>query len=192
MANIKVSEMTEATSFDDGDYTMIVQANQNKKISKENMLSDIPTIQNNISTINNNIGNLTNLETVDTTNIVNSINSLVPVVLYNSEEPNEGSVTLNDDYTNYTYLEVIGVGADGGMVSSRSKVSNLQGGATINLVGTSIRDNGQTIVFWVSTLKPTSATVLTPQSSQWAWFSAGNQGVSQNNYMGVLTVLGYK
>ena len=31
MANIKVSEMTEATSFDDGDYTMIVQANQNNR-----------------------------------------------------------------------------------------------------------------------------------------------------------------
>ena len=40
MANIKVSEMTEATSFDDGDYTMIVQANQNKKISKENLLKN--------------------------------------------------------------------------------------------------------------------------------------------------------
>lgn len=80
MANIKVSEMTEATSFDDGDYTMIVQANQNKKISKENILGniedDISTINTNISTINTNIGNLSNLETEDKTSIVNSINEL--------------------------------------------------------------------------------------------------------------------
>lgn len=37
MANIKVSELTEATEFNDYDYTMIVQSNQNKKIKKENM-----------------------------------------------------------------------------------------------------------------------------------------------------------
>lgn len=86
MANIKVSEMIEATSFDDGDYTMIVQANQNKKISKENMLSDIPTIQNNISTINNNIGDLTNLETSDTSSLVNAINELKNAEVYSTNE----------------------------------------------------------------------------------------------------------
>ena len=37
MANIKVSELTEATEFNSNDYTMIVQANQSKKIKKENM-----------------------------------------------------------------------------------------------------------------------------------------------------------
>lgn len=95
MANIKVSEMTEATSFDDGDYTMIVQANQNKKISKENMLSDIPTIQNNISTINNNIGNLTNLETSDKSSIVNSINSLTSKILWTNPSPTSNFASQN-------------------------------------------------------------------------------------------------
>ncbi len=41
MANIKVSELSETTTFNDDDYTMIVQNNENKKISKENMLNDI-------------------------------------------------------------------------------------------------------------------------------------------------------
>lgn len=63
MANIKVSEMTEATAFEDGDYTMIIQGNQNKKISHENILGDIKddisTINNNISLINTNISNIT-------------------------------------------------------------------------------------------------------------------------------------
>lgn len=103
MANIKVSEMTEATSFDDGDYTMIVQANQNKKISKENMLSDIPTIQNNISTINANVGDLSNLETTDISNIVNSINSLTPKILWTNPNPSSSftgqNITLSsNDY----------------------------------------------------------------------------------------------
>ena len=83
MANIKVSEMTEATSFDDGDYTMIVQANQNKKIARENILGDveddISTIKTNISTINTNIGDLTNLQTPSTDNLVNAINSVMEI-----------------------------------------------------------------------------------------------------------------
>lgn len=37
MANIKVSELPTATSFEDDDYVMIVQSNTNKKITKENM-----------------------------------------------------------------------------------------------------------------------------------------------------------
>lgn len=37
MANIKVSELPTATKFNDDDYTMIVQNNTTKKITKENM-----------------------------------------------------------------------------------------------------------------------------------------------------------
>lgn len=44
MANIKVSELTEAVSFEDEDYTMIIQGNQNKKISKENMLNNLANL----------------------------------------------------------------------------------------------------------------------------------------------------
>ena len=72
MANIKVSEMTEATSFDDGDYTMIVQANQNKKISKENMLLEV--------------GELSNLETTNKSNIVNSINEVNSIATNNAKD----------------------------------------------------------------------------------------------------------
>ena len=114
MANIKISEMTEATSFDDGDYTMIVQANQNKKISKENMLSDIPTIQNNISTINTNIGDLTNLQTPSTDNLVNAINSNLPVILYSNEENpvSTGTITLNDNIENYKKIDITFLNSD--------------------------------------------------------------------------------
>lgn len=37
MANIKVSELPSASSFEDNDYAMIVQGGENKKIAKENM-----------------------------------------------------------------------------------------------------------------------------------------------------------
>ena len=90
MANIKVSELAEATSFDNGDYTMIIQGNQNKKISKENMLA--------------NVGDISDLETTDKSNVVNSINSLIPIVLFDGETT--GNVTLNDDSKKYSSLEI--------------------------------------------------------------------------------------
>ena len=88
MANIKVSEMTEATSFDDGDYAMIVQANQNKKISKENMLLEV--------------GELSNLETTNKSNIVNSINEVNSIATNNAKD---NIYSLNEIDTGKTWID---------------------------------------------------------------------------------------
>lgn len=37
MANVKISELPTATTFNDDDYTVVVQNNTTKKITKENM-----------------------------------------------------------------------------------------------------------------------------------------------------------
>lgn len=150
--------------------------NQNADIPATNKVQDID--MNEIkSVVNNNANELINLQAN---------------ILYNSTTPNNGTVTLNDDYTNYTYLEIIGYGADGGMVSSKILTSKLASGSAINLVGTSMRDNQSTLCFWVSTLLATNTTTLTPQTTKWIYLSASTQGVSDGNYMGVLQVLGYK
>lgn len=107
MANIKVSELTEATVFDDEDYTMIVQANQNKKITKENMFDSI----------NDEIGDLTDLETSDISSLVNAINSLLPVILYDNDSNTSASVTLNDTSANYSRF-IIEAKNDGGFYTS--------------------------------------------------------------------------
>lgn len=88
MANIKVSEMTEATSFDDGDYTMIVQGNQNKKISKENMLLEV--------------GELSNLETTNKSNIVNSINEVNNIATNNAKD---NIYSLNETDTGKKWID---------------------------------------------------------------------------------------
>ena len=87
MANIKVSELSETTTFNDDDYTMIVQNNQNKKISKENMLNDINTA----------IGNLSNLETSDKSNVVSAINELKNGGIYSTEEIKTNNVWIDDN-----------------------------------------------------------------------------------------------
>lgn len=128
MANIKVSEMTEATSFDNGDYTMIVQANQNKKISKENILGniedDISTINTNISSINTNIGDLTQLKTANKDNLVNSINSLTSYTLFENSQGTNNSITLSDSKDNYTYLELFYNGNNGSASSVKMDAQN--------------------------------------------------------------------
>lgn len=49
--------------------------------------------------------NATNLNAIQT-NTENAINELTPVVLFSGD--NSGTITLSDNYTNYSYIEVYG------------------------------------------------------------------------------------
>lgn len=82
MANIKVSEMTEATSFNNGDYTMIVQANQSKKISKENLFDGI---EDEISTLTNQVLNITGQILWTNPNPSSDISSTTTITLSSSD-----------------------------------------------------------------------------------------------------------
>lgn len=101
MATIKISEMPSATTFEDDDYAMIVQSNNNKKITKANMLSDV--------------GDKTNLTTTNKTNLVsaiNEVNTKAPnysnlITLCNWTTGTSEIVTLNDDITKYSRLVIL-------------------------------------------------------------------------------------
>ena len=118
-------------------------------------------------------------------------NFLKVTQLYKTTTPNNSVVNLNDNITNYEYIEVIGAGADGGRISS-GKIcvdNNMQ----INIVGTSMRDSQTTVAFWFTTLLA-SGTTLTPQTSKWLYITPGSSafGFGEGNYLSVLEVLGYK
>lgn len=66
MATIKISEMPSATTFEDDDYAMIVQSNNNKKITKANLFSDI---EEEISDVGEEITTLKNGEVYSTTEV---------------------------------------------------------------------------------------------------------------------------
>lgn len=99
------------------------------------------------------------------------------------------TVNLSDDINNYSFIEVIGRNADIGYVSS-GKIP-VKNNMLINLIGTSFRDNGATLCFWVSTLLA-SKTTLVPQSTKWAYLITNGSGIGDGNYMGVVKVIGYK
>jgi len=131
MANIKVSELTEATTFENDDYTMIVQANQSKKITKENLLNDvnnnISNIENDILDINTTIGDTEELKTVDKTDVVNSINSIMPTILWTNPNPNSAISSIqeielaNDSYDvlEVFYMQITGTSTSGLIYSAR-------------------------------------------------------------------------
>ncbi len=161
MANIKVSEMTEATAFDDGDYTMIVQANQNKKISKENILGDI---EDDISTINSNIGNLSNLETDDKSSVVNSINELKNAEIYSTNEIKTNKVWIDGKPI---YRKVINFGSlpNASSKEVNSNISDLDN--IVKLIGVATAQDKTTYCLpYVSTTSSNYFIDLTFTSSQ--------------------------
>ena len=70
MANIKVSEMATATTFEDDDYTMIVQSNKNKKITRANILGGIESDISDLDTsVTQNTTKINNLNTYSTNEV---------------------------------------------------------------------------------------------------------------------------
>ena len=49
MATQKISDLTEATEFNNNDYTMIIQNGLNKKINKQNLLKKIYSLQETVT-----------------------------------------------------------------------------------------------------------------------------------------------
>lgn len=187
MANIKVSEMTEASTFDDSDYTMIVQANQNKKISKENLLGDI---EDDISTIDTNIGVLSQLTTPEKTSIVNAINSLYPVDLWENETPNTSFASQEIEISNLSNYEMIEIFAKNyGGSTHKSIISvkipqNYDGYLCIVETDCGLINRKASIDWSNNTIEFSNATFKQPTSS--------SAGVTDNNRCIPLNIIGYK
>lgn len=133
MANIKVSELNETTTFDDNDYTMIVQNNQSKKISKENMLDSVDT----------KIGDLTSLKTEVKTNLTNSINSIIDADSYSTQEVKTNKTWINGKPI---YRKVIDCGQlpNQGTKNVQINIQNVEFVTDMNLIAT---DNNEFIKY---------------------------------------------
>lgn len=133
MADIKVSEMTEATTFDDNDYTMIVQANQSKKIAKTNMFNDI----------NTNIGDMSSLETTDKSSLVNAINEIENFLNINTFETiTSGSITGGGSLSSVNVT--VAKNSDGTLAKIYGQIDVATAGKTGNIIiNTSLRPTTQ-------------------------------------------------
>lgn len=114
MANVKISELTATTSFGDNDYTMIVQSNENKKITKTNMFGSIT----------GQIGNMANLKTQNTSDVVSAINSTIDSEVYSTTEVKTDMIWV-DEKPIYRKVIVINRNISNTDVSFSTGITNL-------------------------------------------------------------------
>ena len=101
-----------------------------------------------------------------------------------------GTVTLTENTSNYSNIEIIATNADGHYFSS-GKLPITEN-MIISLLSHSFRDNGETFIMWPSSLKLTNNT-LVPQTSKWVYRNAdGTLGYGSGNYINVQKVYLYK
>ena len=80
--------------------------NKNENIADKNKVNDtdLNEIKEVINENDDNVGDLTNLNTTDKLSIVNAINCLLPVTLF--EGVGDTSITLNDNLANYKRIKI--------------------------------------------------------------------------------------
>lgn len=135
-----------------------------------------------------NIGNLTNLNTTEKNNLVGAINEvhdLKPVILYNNTSGTTSNITnLNDDVSNYSYLEIFYkyLGTE-----NSTKIS----GKVASLITHYMNDNQTYLQYKTVTFSGTTMTVNNYQQWSNIWGTSDVSAMNQNNIL-VTKILGYK
>ena len=82
--------------------------NKNENIADKNKVNDtdLNEIKEVVNGNDDNIGDLSDLNTSDKSSLVNAINYTLPTILYENANGSNGNITLNDSVKNYRYIEV--------------------------------------------------------------------------------------
>lgn len=150
--------------------------------------ADMNEIKTSVNTLYDNQGDLNSLTTTEKSNLVgavNEVNNLKPVTLYdNSTGTTSGINNLNDNVSNYNYLEIF-YKYNG--TESSTKIS----GTKASLI-THYTSNNQTYInFKEVSFSGTSMTVNSYQQWNNTWGTSGVSAANNNNIL-VTKILGYK
>lgn len=106
-------------------YEDKVFLNKNSQIADKNKVndSDLNEIKEVVNQNDENVGNLSDLNTNDKSSLVRAISSTLPVVLYETEKtyssiPNDTIITLNGPITSYNRAVVYGISESGRIIST--------------------------------------------------------------------------
>jgi outer membrane murein-binding lipoprotein Lpp len=124
----------------------------------------------------------------DISDLQTAIANLAPVVLYSDSTGTSGSVTLSDNVSNYSYLEVYGYNnAIGGLIYTKYDVSS---GQDLNLFTVGTNGTQARLVTTVYTVSGTTLTVKYTQRTTIFNKTIGEQGNNAENK--ITKVLGIK
>lgn len=208
MAEIKVSQLPEATQINDEDLLMIVQGNTNKKITKANAkfasgdeifvgdtlpsgedadsiklwLTDDDALEGEGNYISNEYG--TSQEIGYSQEYANE--HYGGTILYNNPSGTSGNITLSDDISNYSFIDVTTINKDTptetyGTYRFDTSLSSFR------MMGTSIGTNS----YYILEKKYTKGTnILTASSGRIYNSSSG----ASSNYepISIIKIVGYK
>lgn len=118
------------------------------------------------------------------------VEKLFPVTLYDDSNGTITSITtLNDDVSNYSYLEIY-IGWNGGGFGTHSTKFDLSLGTDVNLTTFALNNNAVYIASSQWTASGTSLTLT--KGEYWRWLTSGSPTRNQTNNVAIFKILGYK
>lgn len=114
----------------------------------------------------------------------NNVNNLIGVVLYNNSTGTTGTVTLSDDVSNYSYLEIF-------YSYNGSRQSTKIIGNKASLIVHTTSNNQTYLLFKEVSFSGTSMTVNSYQQWNNVW-GTSNVNASNTNGIYVIKIVGYK
>lgn len=131
------------------------------------------------------IGDLTTLDTTDKSSLVDAINELVPTVLYSDETGATDTVTLDDDYTNYTYIEIFGARSN---IATSCKIDT----SLTSRASLTVSNYASNVITIYTARVILSGTTATMTGGAIAFQSGGIAGFASNNEIYITKIIGYK
>lgn len=177
-----------------------------KKINFENKPStnspinatNLNLLQDNVEDeFDNKIGNLSDLDTNDKENLVNAINEVLskyaPIELYNNSSGAYGNITLSDNASSYTYMEIFFSGNDGSNYQASVKVCN-PNGKTVSLLYTLNDGTAQNFYFKVKNVLINGTTIsnVDGRYADATFFNSASPAINKVDHIRINKVIGYK
>lgn len=123
-------------------------------------------------------------------NVVNTnFDLLNPTVIYDNGAGSNATITLTDNISNYSYLEII-YGWDAGTFGLQSEKIDLSNGYAICL-NTSVYNNNR--IYWAVSKWTASTNKITLNGGEyWSMTASASVVRNQSNLIAIFKVLGYK
>ena len=183
-----VSAVNEVQSETDTNTSNIGLLSNLTTTDKTNVVSAINEVNGVSSNNATNIGDLTNLNTTAKNNLVSAINEINNATeLYYNASGSNSSIVLNDDVSNYSYLEILFKDNDNYIFNSGKVIPNSNGYINLYCI-----NSGTNNVYYKSRSIVCSGTSISTNGNYYGEANATSNTFYHNNNIYIIKVIGYK
>lgn len=167
--------------------------NKNENITDKNKVNDtdLNEIKEVVNGNDDNIGDLSDLNTSDKSSLVNAINYTLPTILYENANGSNGNITLSDDVDNYSAIEIFYKGDNYSNFNS-TKILSPFGNASLIIANINTSGQYMGVFLRLSNVSVSNNQINVNENGQlFGGGSSANNGTT-NNFIYITKVLGYK